>query len=71
MPRLLTARFVETVKPDHLRGLWRGEIEHLIKPFSDAFLNAKDGDYNAELLAHDFDPGVVVLVFNVVGRSIR
>ncbi len=41
------------VKPDNLRGLWRGEIEHLLKPFADAFLNAKDGDYNAELLAHD------------------
>jgi preprotein translocase subunit SecA len=40
-------------KPQELHSAWREEIERILEPFEVAFLNGQDGDFNAQLLAHD------------------
>ena len=44
---------IAATKPDALHAAWREEIERILAPFETALLDAKDGDFNAQLLAHD------------------
>ena len=44
---------LDATKPAQLHTAWREEIERILTPFEIAFLNAQDGEYNAQLLAHD------------------
>ena len=44
---------LEATQPESLQAAWREEIERILLPFETAFLNAQDGEYNAQLLAHD------------------
>jgi preprotein translocase subunit SecA len=50
---LLEKQAIAATKPDALHANWRSEINRIVEPFETAFLNAKDGEFNAELLAHD------------------
>ncbi len=44
---------LDATQPDALHAAWREEIERIVAPFETAWLNAQDGEYNAQLLAHD------------------
>ena len=49
----LEAMALRATRPELLSEVWRGEVEHLLEPFETAWLNARDGEWNAQLLAHD------------------
>ncbi len=44
---------LDATKPQLLHAAWRDEIERILAPFELAWLNAQDGEYNPQLLAHD------------------
>ena len=44
---------IAATRPQLLNEAWRGEVEHILEPFETAWLNARDGEWNAQLLAHD------------------
>ena len=49
----LEAMALKATRPDALNEAWRAEVEHILEPFETAWLNAKDGEWNAQLLAHN------------------
>jgi preprotein translocase subunit SecA len=49
----LEKQAIAAVKPEALKENWRSEINRILEPFEIAFLNAKDGEFNTQLLAHD------------------
>ena len=44
---------IAATRPQLLNEAWRAQVEHLLEPFETAWLNARDGEWNAQLLAHD------------------
>ncbi len=44
---------LDATQASALHAAWREEIERILAPFELAWLDAQDGEYNAQLLAHD------------------
>ena len=44
---------IAATRPQLLNEAWREQVEHILEPFETAWLNARDGEWNAQLLAHD------------------